>query len=167
MASSFKDDDRKWRNFMNALPKVSALEVAIGVQADSVTKREEKVNPVTGRRRIKEGGKSLVAIALANELGTGNIPARPFISSTSDERRSDWWRRFDMGNEKALLGGANPNLGFEWVGQLATRDIKRKIDSIKSPANSARTIETKGSSNPLIDTGQMRQSITHLVRTAS
>ena len=150
MTSSFRDDSKKWLHFMKALPKVQGLEVAIGVQVDSVD----------------EKGQSIVLRALGNELGTRNTPARPFISTASDERRSAWWARFDQGMNKALYGNGATNLAHEWAGQVATRDIQKKILAIKAPPNSPRTIATKGSSNPLVDTGQMRQSIRHIVRPA-
>lgn len=166
MTSSFRDDNTKWLHFMKALPKVQALEVAIGIQAGSVTEAFTRVNPKTGGKRVRKAGQDLVLIALQNELGTRNIPARPFISTTSDERRTAWYARFDIGINKALYAMGAPNEGFEAAGQLATRDIQKKILAIKTPPNSPRTIEIKGSSDPLVDTGQMRQSIRHVVRPA-
>ncbi len=35
------------------------------------------------------------------------------------------------------------------------------IKDVKSPSNAASTIKQKGSANPLIDTGNMRQAVTH------
>jgi len=44
------------------------------------------------------------------------------------------------------------------VGLLAQSQVRAKITAIKSPPNAQSTIDKKGSSNPLIDTGQMRHT---------
>ena len=46
------------------------------------------------------------------------------------------------------------------VGSFVASLISKKIVDIKSPPNSPKTIEDKKSSNPLIDTGQLKNSIT-------
>lgn len=151
MKSSFTDNNAKWLKFVKTLPEIEKKEVAIGVQADAVD---------------EETGEYIAVRALYNELGTSTIPARPFISSSSDERRNDWWDKFEQGLNKALYGTASPDAPFELSGLLAQRDIQNKIRDIKTPALSPVTVERKGSSNPLIDTGQMRQSIRYEVRKA-
>ena len=151
MGSSFKDNSRKWDAFTKSLPAMEKLEVVIGIQAGDTDKKTQDL---------------LVTRAVANELGTRNIPARPFISTASDENRPAWWKRFDMTTNQVWQGRARPDDPFESAGQAATRDIQRKIDSIQNPPNSPRTIAMKGSSNPLINSGQMRQGIRHEVRRA-
>lgn len=155
MTSFFKDNRKKWDHFTTTLPKMEALEVAIGIHEGDMTKGQ-----------VGKPARSLALVAISNELGTRNIPARPFVSTAADENRIKWWERFDRGAEKSLTGGGNPNLAFEWAGQLATRDIQKKIASITTPPNSPRTIAIKGSDKPLQDTGQLRQSIRHVVRNA-
>lgn len=49
------------------------------------------------------------------------------------------------------------------LGIVAQGDIQSEITSLRSPPNSAVTIARKGSSNPLIDTGAMRQAVTWVV----
>ena len=44
------------------------------------------------------------------------------------------------------------------------QDVRREITALRSPANSQATINAKGSSNPLIDSGHMRQSVTYIVK---
>jgi len=48
------------------------------------------------------------------------------------------------------------------VGEWMTAKTKAKIRGLKSPPNAASTIKRKKSSNPLIDTGQMINSIQHV-----
>ena len=151
MKSSFTDNNAKWLKFVKTLPQIEKKEVAIGVQADAVD---------------EETGEYIAVRALYNELGTVHIDARPFISSTSDERRNDWWAKFEQGLNKALYGTSHADAPFELSGLLAQRDITNKIRDIKTPSLAQSTIDRKGSSNPLIDTGQMRQSIRYEVRKA-
>jgi hypothetical protein len=151
MKSSLTDKNTKWLKFVKTLPEIEKKEVAIGVQADAVD---------------EETGEYIAVRALYNELGTDRIPARPFISSTSDERRNDWWEKFEQGLNKALYGNASNDAPFELSGLLAQRDIQNKIRDIKTPPLAQSTIDLKGSSDPLIDTGQMRQSVRYEVRKA-
>ena len=51
------------------------------------------------------------------------------------------------------------------LGIQAADDIRSEITSLSLPANSPVTIAIKGSSNPLIDTGEMRAAVTHQVST--
>ena len=49
------------------------------------------------------------------------------------------------------------------LGLKAAVDVQEKVLDVKQPPNAPRTIARKGSANPLIDTGHLRQSITHEV----
>lgn len=52
---------------------------------------------------------------------------------------------------------------LEAVGAVAAGKVKVYMTDLKTPPNAASTIRKKGSSNPLIDSGAMRQSVTHKV----
>ncbi|BCQ68236.1 hypothetical protein PEQA60_22260 [Pseudomonas sp. Eqa60] len=52
---------------------------------------------------------------------------------------------------------------LEAVGVVAEAAVKVYMTELRTPPNAASTIRQKGSSNPLIDTGAMRQSVTHKV----
>ena len=47
---------------------------------------------------------------------------------------------------------------------VAVNEFKKTIKTLNSPPNKPSTVKNKGSSNPLIDTGLLRQSITYQVR---
>ena len=49
------------------------------------------------------------------------------------------------------------------LGILAQGDIQAEITALASPPNSPVTVALKGSSNPLIDTGEMRGAVTYKV----
>lgn len=50
------------------------------------------------------------------------------------------------------------------LGLMAAGDIQRRIADLRDPPNAASTVDRKGSSNPLIDTGEMRQKVSHKVQ---
>ena len=123
--------------------------VKVGVQSDAGTP-DKSDTPI-------------VEYAFYNEMGTRHIPERPFIRSTADEKRRAWNSLIDNVIDQMLRGTVQPKTGLNRLGQQATRDIKDKINAIKDPPNAASTIAIKGSRNPLINTGTLRNSIRHVV----
>ena len=112
----------------------------------------------------KSGNKDIpqAQIVYWNEFGTddGKIPPRPFMR-LSIEKNNKKWLNF---TKKALL---NNNLDFKkainQLGLLMVGDIQKEITDLKTPPNAESTIKKKGSSNPLIDTGLMRNSVKHKI----
>ena len=63
-----------------------------------------------------------------------------------------------------VAAGHNPETEIGIVGNIALAEVIRTIDeSLGIEANSPETIERKGSSRPLVDTGELKQSITVVV----
>ena len=86
--------------------------------------------------------------ALYNHFGTEDIPARPFL-------------QFDQKKAAKLVRKAIVSDG-DTVAKIKvglTGMIQDNIRELKRPANADSTIKKKGSSNPLIDTGAMRQAV--------
>lgn len=52
---------------------------------------------------------------------------------------------------------------LETVGVIAAGEVKVYMTELRTPANAASTVRKKGSDNPLIDSGALRQSVTHKV----
>lgn len=102
-------------------------------------------------------------IAAIHELGLGNNPRRSWLADWLDVARQpilDTFRREFMAvlrqrqDERRALNRA----GAAFVGQIQER-IAQGIPPTLAPV----TIRRKGSSVPLIDTGQFRRSISHEV----
>lgn len=114
---------------------------------------------------LKSGNKDIpqAQIAYWNEFGTedGKIPPRPFMR-LSIEKNNKNWLKF---TKKGLL---NNNLEIKktinQLGLLMVGDIQKEITDLRTPPNAESTIKKKGSSNPLIDTGLMRNSVKHKVK---
>jgi hypothetical protein len=110
-------------------------------------------------------GTSVIDVGLWNEFGTKHIPERSFLRSgirqNLDAYRSMNKRHLRLIQFKKMK--AAQALGR--LGILASGHIVGRIDDVRTPPNSEQTIAQKGSSNPLVDTGHLKQSITHEVLT--
>ena len=114
-----------------------------------------------------EGGQQLTiaTIAAINEFGTadGHIPARPFLSTAIEEGAPKFVRVVELGLPKVLAGDQPMSWLMHRVGNIAKSEVQQKITDIRTPPNAKSTIAKKKSSNPLIDTGALRNSIDYLI----
>lgn len=88
------------------------------------------------------------------------IPPRPFFREAIDKNR-DALKDF-MGRISAdvMVGKLTPHQALESVGIWMQDKVKRSITTGDWKPNAPSTVERKGSSKPLIDSGQMRNSVT-------
>lgn len=134
---------------------------------------------IKGPKRVKVGfpagktsGENLNK-AVWNEFGTrggasgggwgGPIPERPFMRNMARNNKGKYIRILKAEAREILLGKANLGMTMRKLGQLGVQDVRAEIDALMSPPNSPVTIERKGSSKPLIDTGRMRRAVTYKV----
>ena len=109
-------------------------------------------------------GKTVAAIGAWNEFGTETIPERPFLRSTFAEKKSDYERIMRKVVQRALQGKETAAVGIEKLGRVADGDVKAKIVAIRTPPNAESTkAQKKGVDNPLIDTGQLLNSVRYKV----
>lgn len=89
------------------------------------------------------------------------IPERSFLRSAVAENKDKITNA--VGNQYIRFVGANVSLSkaLNIIGLLVTNLVKAKIRKGPFKPNAPSTIKAKKSSRPLIDTGRMRQSITH------
>lgn len=123
-----------------------------------------------GPKQVKVGfpkgevDQDIVARAAFNEFGTSRgIPERPFLRNAMRANRPDYRVTVWRGALAVIKGERDLRGVLELLGMKAVGDIQREIVSLSEPPNSPATIARKGSSNPLIDTGEMRQRVTHKV----
>ena len=83
------------------------------------------------------------------------IPERPWLEPGVNKGNEDYIKLIeegianDLGNDTIL----------NQVGAVAQARAQKEIVDVKTPPNAPSTIRKKGSSNPLIDSGAMRQSV--------
>lgn len=152
MSASVTDKDKGAKGIIERLKDASKMRVLlkVGVQAES------------GGVPHKSEGKSaptVLDVAIFNEFGGGKVPARSFIRAWADENRSKIENDLKDAGDGILrqYGGgvvAMERLGLRYVGE-----IQQRIAAGIAPENAPSTIARKGSSKPLINTGQLRSSI--------
>jgi HK97 gp10 family phage protein len=155
--SSIKDYRKKYDAKLAEIEQFANSYVLIGFQEGTVTKSQVK-----GGRR-KAAGKVMAKIAAENEFGTKRIPARPFMRTSFDENRQRINNAIAGEYEKILGSASTVKRSLNLLGLFGVDLIQQKIRAIQFPPNSPRTIAIKKSSKPLIDFGQMIQSVRHKV----
>lgn len=108
-------------------------------------------------------GVSLHFIGMVHEYGSyaRNIPKRPFIQPTIEANQRKYAEYLKSKTMKILLRRTTLKKELSIVGEAGKADIQKYMVEGSFTALSEKTIKAKGSSEPLIDTGQMRNAITY------
>lgn len=88
------------------------------------------------------------------------IPERSFIRSGHDNCADEVLTQAGRAISKLLDGSLSEKEFFDLIGRNMSTKIKKFARSLSSPGNSSATTAVKKSSNPLVDTGSMINSIT-------
>lgn len=101
-------------------------------------------------------GTSVAQVAFWNEYGTARIPARPFFRTMISNESPGW---------AVLIGKAAKNYDYDgstvlqFMGVKIAEQLQQSIVGWQTPPNSPVTVAIKGFNKPLIDTGQMQNSV--------
>ncbi len=111
-------------------------------------------------------GTPVLLVAAANNYGAPSrgIPARDFMSQGGVRALEKTQPLAAELIKKVNAGSMDIEQALEILGPVAVAEFQQTIVDIKDPANSETTIERKKSDNPLVNTGLMTQSLTHIVR---
>ena len=88
------------------------------------------------------------------------IPARPWLVPGVESGRKEQIEAFV---ETFVKTGGNSEAALEAAAATAVGNVQQYMTDLKTPPNAPSTIAKKGSSNPLIDSGMLRGSVTHSV----
>lgn len=130
--------------------------------------------PQGAKERDGDGDATMAEVAFYNEFGTKNkdgdqhIPERSFLRSAMDENADKYAKYFVKLMRAVIDEKMDTDKALGILGQMGKADVDQKIRSNIPPPNAESTIKKKGrkikSTKTLIDTGQLRQSITYEVR---
>ena len=122
-----------------------------------------------------ESDSETVQKAVWNEFGTrggasgggwgGPIPERPFMRNSVQNNRGKYKSNLKAAARSILDGTQSVEGVLRSLGDDAKGDIQKEIKSLMSPPNSPVTVALKGSSKPLVDTGEMMGAVTYKVET--
>ncbi len=154
--SETRDIDRGFKDIKRELTRLQGMAVSVGFQGQ------------TGSEPAGDGfGEATIAdVAIFNEFGTVDIPERPFMRIAFDGHQGDIADFIEARVADVLDRKLTANQAASQVGIFFASLVQRTITEAAGWAapNAPETIEQKGSSSPLIDTGQMRQSVTWVVK---
>ena len=119
------------------------------------------VNVGVPEGKREEDGTPVAMIAAVHEFGSPSqgIPERPFLRVAVQRNRQKYVRLNRINLVKMLRGQATVEQALGQLGEMAKGDVQTEIRSGEFTPLKEATIKRKGSSRPLIDTGQMVQSI--------
>lgn len=148
---STTDTDKGLKSILAEMQALGSKSVKVGIQDDAGSHAG--------------GDMSIAAIAYINEYGTrnGRIPPRPAHTNAFDSNRSKLNALILRLNRAVADGKMSADQAARLLGQTHEDNVKQSIRSLTSPANALSTVEAKGSSNPLIDTGQTVNSVRYVV----
>ncbi len=148
MAFGFTDLTPEGKRYFKELERLSKLEVQVGFQAGEKT---------------YEDGTDLVDVAAYNEYGTSDTPARPFMKQSFENHEDELQKACDRVNQTLNRGGT-AEAGLKELGVFVKGLVQEEIVDGGFEPNAPSTIKKKGSEQPLIDTGTMRQSVNYVIK---
>ena len=109
----------------------------------------------------EKDGTPVAMVAAVHEYGSPSqgIPERPFLRVAVQKNRIKYVRLNRINLVKMLRGQMGMEQALGQLGEMAKGDVQAEIRSGDFTPLKEATIKRKGSSRPLIDTGQMVQSI--------
>lgn len=151
--------NNRWPMIQAQLRLANKSRVAVGFPGEAPSSRASHGN-----------GMNNVQVALANEVGSAPgvrpvVPSRPFVKQSFDGAKREPFVR----NMKKLLkmisqGDMSTLVALERIGRMGETRVKDEIINGQFAPNAPFTVNKKGSSKPLIDSGKMRSSVTYKVR---
>jgi hypothetical protein len=150
-----KDTDPNFKNLLKSFAVIDSIEIKAG--------HFEKQGKSTKR---KNGKADNVLLAIIHNTGSPQrkIPARPFTKPAFDKNQSKYNNIIDKTInsflEKRNFQSLERNCNL--LGKLMQQDIQHEIENFQGAPLKPLTIKRKGSSKPLIDTGEMKNDTDYL-----
>ncbi|QQP86940.1 phage virion morphogenesis protein [Entomomonas asaccharolytica] len=144
-------DLSKWQTLEDELLKLANKHVVVGVPASNNSRSDGVTNAL---------------IAAVHELGVPelNIAERSFLRASLTGNQGKYIRLNAENFKRVLNHQMSIDQALNVLGLIAAGDVKAFIANGDFTPLKPETIKRKGSSKPLIDTGELRQSITYEVR---
>lgn len=126
--------------------KIEKYAVAVGIHEDAGEHSESN-------------GATVAEVGMFNEYGTPTSPERSFMRSTLREKLKQYRVALAKIAKSAINKPITAKTNMGKLGQMAANDIQNKIVSLRTPPNAESTIAKKKTTNPLIASSQMVNSI--------
>ncbi len=146
--SDMKVIDRGWNRIKHEIALMADAHVKIGF-------------PASKDKQHKGSVQTVAQIAVENEYGVPekNIPSRPFMRQAFDKNEYKLNERIKQYAKDIFAGIKNTRQALTLLGVEHKGNIQKEVRFGDFKPNAPLTIAIKGSSQPLIDTDQMVQSV--------
>ena len=160
------DRDHGYRARLAAIRKIGQHILSVGIQGSRAGERHRgSARGLSGFAGIVKTAKSLSVgeIAAIHEFGLGGLPQRAWLRGWVDGNASLIRNTLRNIALRVVGGKLDEVSGLSLAGVKFQGGIQRGIRAGVPPPNAPSTIRRKGSSTPLVDTGQLRASVTWVV----
>jgi hypothetical protein len=148
------DTDKGWKDLMRRLFKDGGnVAIEVGVFGPNADKPHEGA----GAQRL-----TVLQVGIFNEFGLG-VPERSFIRSYFDENAARLQKAAAKLMVSVIDGKRTRAQALDVLGTLMVGEIQKRIAAGIAPPNAPSTVARKGSSTPLINSGQLRASVAYRV----
>ena len=147
MGFGFSDLTPEGKKYFRELKKMTDMDIQVGFQGD----------------QKYEDGTSIAQVAAINEFGASDIPERPFMRQSFENHESELQAACDTA-QRLVSSGGSAEQALQQIGVIAKGLVQDEIVNGGFAPNAESTIKKKGSEQPLIDTGTMRQSVNFVVK---
>lgn len=148
------------REIKKKLKELAKYDLLVGVPQE---KSERKQN-VQGEEASEPITNAELMFIHSNGSPARNIPKRPTIEPTIEENQKTISEKFKKIAQSMLDNKSDGKEELEKLGIWVVNKIKARFGSDELAPLKEATIKAKGSDRPLIDTGQLRNSVTYIVR---
>ena len=144
---------KKLKQVMERAKQINQMQLVVGIPNNENSREESE-------------GITNAELAIIHEFGVPErgIPERSFMRSTASEESNNLGQLSKQVLNECLAGNISPYDAYATIGAYFQGKIVEKITDGEFEPNNENTVKRKGSSKPLIDTGQLRASITYEVR---
>lgn len=143
-------DENNIPKLLEVLEELGDIELEIGVLGQG-----------KGGSRHKGSDATIVDIANFHEYGTSRIPERSFMRASFDKNQGEYMKQGESLIRQAFNFEIEASGVERAMGEAIVGKTQEFLTKLSHPPLADATIKArkKGSSNPLVDTGQLRDSI--------
>ena len=165
----FEEKDLGWKEIKKQIRAFKNSYTGVGYYSDGGTDPKENI---AARALIQEIGAKIVVTEKMQRFWIWKfgkritkkiirIPKRPFMRRTFEKNLKRIKKRIDIEYNKVLEGKQTAKQALSRIGEWYVGLIKLTIRRGGFVPNSPLTVSEKGSTKPLVDTGEMITSTTH------
>ena len=166
--AKLKDDFNHIPEIKEALEYLSTHHIEIGIfgEDDSKMLMIARVHEYGVEIDVTEAMRAYLhsqGLHLRDDTNSINIPERSFMRAGFDSGRKEFEEVIQGLIAQTIMLEIGPEAALEAIGLNIQSALQEYLTEISSPPNHPFTVERKGSSNPLIDEGRLRDSITYKI----